>query len=364
MPKRPSRRSLPLASLAAALGCPPTSLPDDPAGTLPATGGQISFPVDPDPTTGTTTPTTTATTTDATDTGASESSDTGSSTAADLPGSYCGDGDLDPGEACDHGDANSNSGHCTNACVFNVCGDGLLLVGWELCDEGSANSDLYGSICTLACTPAPRCGDHVVQPEFAEECDLGPGVEDEQGIACDMCRMEARRAFVTSATFTGDLGGIWNADARCKELAAAVGDPRAANYHAFLSTGAVSAAERFAALEQEPWPYITFTGKKLADSLDPLIADGPAGEGISITETGELLLDALVLTATAPGGTTFEDLHCADWTSASKLAGARTGHTFPSDPTKVPTWKAEGWWTSYASIPCDKTYFHLYCLEL
>jgi hypothetical protein len=347
------------------VACHDEPLPDAPAGTLSTSAGPGSFPEVPDDSTGTTAelPTTTASpgTTD-TSTSTSGVPDTG-----DAPGPFCGDGELDPGEACDDGDANSDNHHCTVACRLNVCGDGHLFLGWELCDEGAANGDEYGRTCTLACEPGVWCGDNVTQPEFAEECDLGvhngTGVEDEHGVACDMCRLAARRAFITSATFTGDLGGVWQADARCKELAAAAGDPRAPDYYALLSTSTASAAERLTALDGDSLPYVGFTGEKLADSLADLLAAGPAA-GITFTENGDALLDARVLTGTAPGGGTFADQHCQDWTSADKDHGARVGQSFPSDPGDIPGWQAEGWWTSFASYTCEKPFFRLYCIEL
>jgi hypothetical protein len=84
---------------------------------------------------------------------------------------------------------------------------------WELCDQGVGNSDAYGSLCGPDCTPGARCGDNKLQPEF-ETCDLGPnnGGEkgDEQGILCDTsCRAQQLRGFVTTAAFTGNLGGLF-----------------------------------------------------------------------------------------------------------------------------------------------------------
>lgn len=49
----------------------------------------------------------------------------------------CGDGTIDPGEGCDDGDANGDGAPCTSACVPARCGDGLLLIGVEGCDDGN-----------------------------------------------------------------------------------------------------------------------------------------------------------------------------------------------------------------------------------
>lgn len=82
----------------------------------------------------------------------------------------CGNGKIDPGELCDQGEANSNTGACTLACQWNVCGDGYLLEGKEACDDGPKNG-IYGH-CGKYCKGLTiRCGDSRVQAEYGEECD-------------------------------------------------------------------------------------------------------------------------------------------------------------------------------------------------
>jgi CSLREA domain-containing protein len=53
--------------------------------------------------------------------------------AVELEG--CGNGVMEPGEACDDGNAFSTD-WCRNDCQPNVCGDGVVFVGWESCDDG------------------------------------------------------------------------------------------------------------------------------------------------------------------------------------------------------------------------------------
>src|SRR5688572_3612343 len=70
-----------------------------------------------------------------------EPGSTGSSTTDTMP--FCGDGEVDLDEQCDEGvEVNASTAFCTEECKFNICGDGNLFVGWELCDLGIANSDL------------------------------------------------------------------------------------------------------------------------------------------------------------------------------------------------------------------------------
>lgn len=77
----------------------------------------------------------------------------------------CGNGKLDPGEACDDGNA-SNVDACVS-CVFARCGDGFLAQGVEGCDDGNSVDD---DACTNNCA-LPSCGDGLVQA--GEECDDG-----------------------------------------------------------------------------------------------------------------------------------------------------------------------------------------------
>ena len=335
--------------------------PDDPAMTsLP------DLP-DPPPTTAPTIDTTT--TTDPTITTTTAPATTTTDTTVE-PAPTCGDGVQDPGEQCDDGAANDDNAFCTAHCLLNFCGDGHLLVGWEICDEGIANSDAYGSTCSAHCTPAPRCGDHIQQPEFDEQCDLGPDnggpIGDEQGILCGpTCRIQALRAFVSSQAFSGNLSGLGGADNRCRDAASAAGLSQPHRFHAYLSTPDSPANARFPGPLAQPLPYILITGKKLADSHAALLAQGPLGEGLSVTELGTTLLNERVATNTAPNGSAFPgDHHCQAWTSADPEFEARTGITFPGDPGDWQPWLINGAWTSAFTRKCDKAELHLYCLEI
>ncbi|HEY0133221.1 MAG TPA: hypothetical protein VGB85_04050, partial [Nannocystis sp.] len=263
-----------------------------------------------------------------------------------------------------------DNGFCTSQCRLNYCGDGHLFVGWELCDNGVANSDFYGSTCGEQCTPAPRCGDHIVQAAEGEECDLGPdngGLKgDEQGILCEAtCRSKSLRAFVTSEAFGGDLGGLDGADKKCRDAAMTAGLGEAYRFHAYLSTPDFSANDRFPGPMAEPLPYILLTGKKLADSHAKLLYEGPLGEGLSVTELGESLYDTAVATNTSPSGKSYSpDQHCLAWTSADPLLKARYGFTFPSDPGQLAGWASNGEWVSKSFVGCKDPILHLYCLEI
>lgn len=330
-----------------------------------SSGGDVDDPAEP-----TTTSTAGSTTGEILSTDGGESADSGSSSGTG-PSMSCGNGSIDPGEQCDEGtELNDDHAYCTDSCLLNICGDGLLLKGWEICDYGSANSDLYGSECTTECTPGARCGDHHVD-EFYEECDLGldngTSRGDDQGISCSaMCAMNALRVFVTSQGWDGDFGGLEGADDRCEELALVAGLDEPNRFEAFLSDGVVSVNVRFAEQIDETMPYVLISGKKVAGSYMELVTDGPGEVGITVTEQGLPLVNVSVATNTAPGGTVFSpDQHCAAWTSADANMGARVGWNYPLEAVNVPMWAAEQAWTGYSARPCDGEIhpLHLYCIE-
>jgi cysteine-rich repeat protein len=99
-----------------------------------------------------------------------------------FPGT-CGDGMRDAPEAedCDDGDTLDDGDGCSAACLRNnVCGDGVVQGMFELCDDGTDNSDIVPDACRTNCVPA-HCGDKVVAA--TEDCDDGNTIDDGNG--CD-----------------------------------------------------------------------------------------------------------------------------------------------------------------------------------
>lgn len=308
-------------------------------------------------------PTTAGSTGDHTDATSSGSGDP----PIDVP--VCGDGIVNGDEECDEGSGvNDDNLFCKENCALNVCGDGKLFVGWELCDEGAANSDQYGSVCGGNCKPAARCGDSMLQPEF-ETCDLGINNESEigdaQGILCSSsCRALQLRGFITADAFSGDLTGPSGADLKCRAAATWAGLAEPERFSAYLSTGNIHAKERFEKVAAS-LPYVLVTGKKIADNFAALIEAGPLGQGISVTEHGVTLEEAYVATNTDPGGLSHGPDHCQSWTSADAAYNARAGfNALPVGSPDAATWKDEQWWTGVEERPCHKILFHLYCLEI
>lgn len=97
------------------------------------------------------------------------------------PSASCGDGQLDPGEACDDGNDNGENAACTPVCTVNVCGDGFVLDGVEACDDAGESA-----ACNADCTAA-ACGDAKVNAAANEACDDG------NDVAVDGCEATCQR---------------------------------------------------------------------------------------------------------------------------------------------------------------------------
>ncbi len=124
---------------------------------------------------------TTQTVTSVAETTQTATSTDGTTTQSDTGGPYCGDGVINvDGEECDDGNAIDDDG-CTKMCIQTFCGDGDVQAEFEECDDGPDNSDTGN--CTSACKNAV-CGDGKVHAG-EEQCDDGNQIEDD---ACtNMC---------------------------------------------------------------------------------------------------------------------------------------------------------------------------------
>lgn len=108
--------------------------------------------------------------------------DSNSTSGAEVTPWGCGDGTIQPPEACDDGPNNSdtNPNACRSDCTEAYCGDGVIDAN-ETCDNGALNSDADPRACRTNCTQ-PRCGNGIL--EAGEQCDSGASNSDSAPDAC------------------------------------------------------------------------------------------------------------------------------------------------------------------------------------
>ena len=125
--------------------------------------------------TGTVEPTTSEPSTGEPSSSGDESSSSGLTTSGTSTGgmNVCGDGQVGGNEECDDGRDNASDLECTNACKVTFCGDGMIRVGSEQCDDGNQDNNDDCVKCQAA-----FCGDGFVGP--GDLCDDGNQVDDDE----------------------------------------------------------------------------------------------------------------------------------------------------------------------------------------
>ena len=338
--------------------------PDLPEPTPTTTGDPTTSDINPDTIT-------TSSTTEPDTTTTAVADDTTTATATTGTSPECGDGEVNPGEQCDegHGSNSDSTSPCTLACKLNVCGDGLVEQGVEICDHGVDNNDFLYDGCSTKCTRTDHCGDGEVNGP--EECDRGEannGTDDKDAdaVPCSTaCTHAALHVFLSSVTYAvPELGGgAYEADGRCRDLAEAALLANHKNYKAWISDKFSGPIDRFKPPIPD-MPYALKNGLRVADDRDQLLASGPL-TGITVTETGETIYDAYVWTDTKTNGTVFDaTLACENWKSNSPLHKARVGRSGvdKADLAAWTKWQSQQQWTSFVTLGCHNK-SRLYCVE-
>ncbi len=129
------------------------------------------------------------------------------------------------------------------------------------------------------------------------------------------------KVFVTSATYTGDLGGLSGADAICQKHANSAGLP--GKYMAWLADASGSPATRF---YQSTVPYKLVDGTTVANNWTDL-TDGTLAAGINRTEGNAAVTAGAngVWTNTSVNGTSNGGGSCLSWTDKTLDASGVRG---------------------------------------
>ena len=164
----------------------------------------------------------------------------------------------------------------------------------------------------------------------------------------------ARRVFVTSTTYNGNLGGLTGADAKCKERANAAN--LGGDWKAWLSNSTISATSR---LIHNTAGYNLIDGTVVANSWNDLV-DGTIQNPINVNELSQKLTTGIFYskawTNTTSTGAIAAGGHCANWTgSSATINGNGQAGIFQNTDSQ---------WTLDGSDPCSVTNTnHLYCFE-
>jgi hypothetical protein len=172
----------------------------------------------------------------------------------------------------------------------------------------------------------------------------------------------ARRVFVSSAVYDGNLGGHAGADAKCQSLATAA--RLGGTWMAWVSDASSSPSQRFT---KASVGYRLVSGTPVAANWAALTGGASLLAAIDLTETGASLATAdkvtsRVWTATGPGGA-LDVASCTNFASNAASVIGEVGHcTFTGTAPTPDGGQPTSWTAAYAKEPCNLTH-HLYCFE-
>jgi hypothetical protein len=207
--------------------------------------------------------------------------------------------------------------------------------------------------------------DSANHQDSANHPDAASGLDASPDVASDVIAGPSKFIFVSSETYTGDLGGLSGADAKCQALAEAASLP--GTYKAWLSDGFTSAATR---LTHSTGPYTLPDGTLVANDWGQLTS-GSLISYIEETETGGLPppsntecncvgADAGPASAAAwtdtdyTGALVDSSLDCDNWTSTVSV-NSDWGAVYPPS--------AGDWASACSGYPGCSGLASLYCLE-
>lgn len=242
-----------------------------------------------------------------------------------------GSGPVAIGDACANGkqDVGEDGIDCGGSCAFAcpaappTCSDGA---------KNGAESDVdCGGTCATKCANGLVCAS---DPDCASAyCEVGT------------CASRDRLVFLSSAAWTGNLGGLAGADAKCQALADAA--QKRGTYKAFLSSIASSAAAR---LGRGAARYVLVDGTVVATDAASFFSVFHLAP-IDLTETGARV-NARVFTASrGTGDYPAESPTCSDWTG--DIGQPRNGSSNVAD---------DGWADNELPAFCSDS-LHLYCVQ-
>lgn len=255
----------------------------------------------------------------------------------------------DPDEECAADTLTCQAGFCDGAGSCAAEADGTVCrTAAGFCDAEEACS---GGVCPSDSfvTSAPECTPYVCSGSSASctvSCLTSADCASDARAVClgDACVL-GKLVFVSSETYTGNLGGVSGAHQKCQALAQAAG--LSGTYLAWIngSTGDILDSH-----EQSTLPYVRIGDQALIANHWSALTSGTLANPINRTETGAVVGNEYAWTNSTPQGGT-KTSHCSDWTSTS---GNGSAGLVPS---------ALSQWTDAGTMPCNFGIYRLYCFE-
>ncbi len=162
----------------------------------------------------------------------------------------------------------------------------------------------------------------------------------------------AKRVFISSQSYTGNLGGLSGADAKCTSLATTAG--LGGSWRAWLSSNTVSASSR---LNHHTGPYNLVNGTIIANNWTGIMDKTSTGS-INITESGGSKSANVWTNTTATGGIASPSTsanyggHCADWASTTSSLFGVLGFSGSTFQTNGWTWSTSQSCANQAALYC------------
>lgn len=217
-----------------------------------------------------------------------------------------------------------------------ITGAADLEVGEPIADGGSGD----------AIAVAERDGSPDASPDGAGPVDGGVDADSEPG--------RDKIVFVTSATYTGNLGGAAGADQKCTSLALSAG--RSGLFVAWLSTSANTTQSNAITRLLREGPWRLTTGELVA--ADKATLTSMLSHPIDRDEKGAPAPGPSAWTGTGSDGRFFYG-DCAGWRSSSATKDAAVGSTSGVSPSTNP---ADNGWTAQSPGKCDELR-PIYCFQ-
>lgn len=227
----------------------------------------------------------------------------------------------------------------------------LLMVGAKFKEpiSGPISSPISGPIPKLTRVPKPKVTEFIVNPTKIPE----PGPLTGTPAPTPVLQTTDKRVFLTSSTYTGNLGGVAGADQKCQESAKTAGI--SGSWKAWVSVASSSVNTRFTRTSGN---YVKLDGSVIAHGWADLTDGQLDANGINQTEQGKTVTaQTSVWTNTMASGdsATYADgtLNCNGFTIIGNGADmSMTG--LSATGTYV--------WSNWIAETCTKS-LPLYCFE-